>query len=74
MSESLFFDCPHCQMILKKNATFCPQCGSDAKTGWSEYAAFELPYEKYDPKNSLRQSIMQIIALFTAFVLLIVYI
>lgn len=38
--------CPHCNAILKENSKFCPHCGSDYNTGWSESAEFsnlELP-------------------------------
>jgi uncharacterized membrane protein YvbJ len=35
MSEC-FDSCPFCGAELKENATFCPSCGSDSDTGWSE--------------------------------------
>ena len=41
--------CPHCKSLLKDNATFCPHCGSDKQTGWSEGAEFtDLETPDYD--------------------------
>ena len=41
--------CPHCHAILDDKATFCPHCGSDKKTGWSEGAEFsDLDIPDYD--------------------------
>ena len=41
--------CPHCHSPLKDNATFCPHCGSDKNTGWSEGAEFtDLETPDYD--------------------------
>ncbi|MFW5775068.1 MAG: zinc-ribbon domain-containing protein [Chitinivibrionales bacterium] len=28
--------CPYCGAPIKKNASSCPECGSDERTGWSE--------------------------------------
>lgn len=30
------FVCPHCGADLPERAKFCPECGSDENTGWSE--------------------------------------
>jgi hypothetical protein len=30
------FVCPNCGAELPGSAKFCPECGSDEKTGWSE--------------------------------------
>lgn len=30
------FVCPHCGADLPGGAKFCPECGSDENTGWSE--------------------------------------
>ncbi|MEM7309873.1 MAG: zinc ribbon domain-containing protein [Planctomycetota bacterium] len=30
--------CPHCGADLRASATFCRECGSDARTGWSDEA------------------------------------
>ena len=30
------FVCPNCGAELPGSAKFCPECGSDDKTGWSE--------------------------------------
>ena len=41
--------CPHCHYPLKENASFCPHCGSDKDTGWSEGAEFtDLETPDYD--------------------------
>ena len=41
--------CPHCHSEIKDNATFCPHCGSDKDTGWSEGAKFtDLETPDYD--------------------------
>ena len=41
--------CPHCHSPIKENATFCPHCGSDKDTGWSEGAEFtDLETPDYD--------------------------
>jgi len=40
------FVCPHCGADLPLAATFCPECGSDEETGWSEdahYGGLDLP-------------------------------
>ena len=31
-----WFSCPNCGAELPASAKFCPECGSDEKTGWSE--------------------------------------
>ena len=30
--------CPHCDADVPRGALACPECGSDANTGWSEEA------------------------------------
>ena len=41
--------CPHCHSEIKDDATFCPHCGSDKNTGWSEGAEFtDLETPDYD--------------------------
>ena len=45
------FTCPHCGEELSAGATFCPACGSDDETGWSEFADYpglDLPDEAED--------------------------
>lgn len=40
------FDCPHCGERVPAGARACPECGSDAGTGWSDDAdawAGDLP-------------------------------
>jgi RNA polymerase subunit RPABC4/transcription elongation factor Spt4 len=33
-----YFVCPHCGAEVRARAARCPECGSDAETGWSEGA------------------------------------
>ena len=43
--------CSNCGAKLPRNATVCPECGADEKTGWSETAyasGLGLPDEKFD--------------------------
>lgn len=37
------FICPHCGAPVPRDASACPECGSDERTGWSEEA------EDFDP-------------------------
>jgi hypothetical protein len=42
------FDCPHCGATFPASRPACPECGSDADTGWSEdaltgYSATDIP-------------------------------
>jgi len=32
------FPCPHCDAPVSAGALACPECGSDAESGWSEEA------------------------------------
>jgi len=41
-------DCPHCGATFPASRLACPECGSDAETGWSEdgltgYSATDIP-------------------------------
>lgn len=43
--------CPNCGAEVPPQATACPGCGSDEKTGWSEEAktsGLDLPDENFD--------------------------
>jgi uncharacterized OB-fold protein len=45
------FVCPNCGEELPGGAKFCPECGSDEKTGWSEETYLDgvsLPYADED--------------------------
>jgi len=45
------FVCPHCGAELPARAKFCPECGSDDQTGWSEDTYLDgvsLPEEDND--------------------------
>jgi len=37
MKSKEMVNCPYCGESLPKRAKACPHCGSDEKTGWSEY-------------------------------------
>jgi len=55
-----YFVCPHCGAELPNEAGFCPKCGSDNKTGWSENAedtGMELPgdYTESDYNKFIQQ-------------------
>ncbi len=36
MKSAQTINCPYCGETIPRNATACPQCGSDEQTGWSE--------------------------------------
>jgi|GEM_PF-387490 len=36
-----YFICPHCEAEVPIDASACPQCGSDERTGWSENTAYD---------------------------------
>ncbi len=45
-------ECPHCGAQFRAGRLACPECGSDAKTGWRdaediEYQSVEIP-DTYD--------------------------
>jgi len=39
MKRRRSFPCPHCGALVPARALACPECGSDAATGWSEGAS-----------------------------------
>lgn len=50
-SGSDWFACPNCGAELPAGAKFCPECGSDENTGWSEETYLDgvtLPDEEED--------------------------
>lgn len=52
------FECPICGAAVPPNASACPDCGADERTGWNEeatrYDGLGLPEEKVDDGESLR--------------------
>ncbi|MBK8801777.1 MAG: zinc ribbon domain-containing protein [Fibrobacteres bacterium] len=49
------FVCPNCGEELPGGSKFCPECGSDEKTGWSEDTYLDgvsLPYDQDDEENT----------------------
>ena len=50
--------CPNCGAPVPRGAKACPECGSDEKTGWSEYAhvgGLNLPDEEFDHEEFTRR-------------------
>ena len=52
------FPCPHCDSPVPSGALACPECGSDAESGWSDTAdawAGDLPtgYDDGDEGDAL---------------------
>jgi uncharacterized membrane protein YvbJ len=46
MANRDYFVCPSCGEELPLKAKFCPECGSDEQTGWSEdwiYDGVDIP-------------------------------
>lgn len=39
-------ECPHCGAVFRAGRLACPECGSDAKTGWQEQE--EIDYQALD--------------------------
>lgn len=51
-----YFLCPHCGTDVPRGAKSCPLCGSDEKTGWSEFTYMDgLGLPDDDEYNELRQ-------------------
>jgi RNA polymerase subunit RPABC4/transcription elongation factor Spt4 len=57
------FPCPHCGGMVPPGARACPECGSDERTGWSEWTyldGIDLPdasdYEETLRREGLRGS------------------
>src|SRR5687768_7096408 len=50
------FLCPHCGTLVPASAAACPECGSDAQTGWSAPASDLLGDDTLDlPTPALAQ-------------------
>lgn len=54
MAPARFEICPHCGSHFKAGRPACPDCGSDASTGWRDpedldYLSVELPDDLQDP-------------------------
>jgi hypothetical protein len=50
--------CPHCGAQVPLNATACPECGSDEKTGWAEGADtsdLDLPDQDFNYDEFVRK-------------------
>lgn len=56
------FVCPHCGAELRAGAKFCPECGSDENTGWSEDTYLDgvsLPGETEDHSPAASSGFLQ---------------
>ncbi|MDP6930964.1 MAG: hypothetical protein QF412_14795 [Planctomycetota bacterium] len=54
MAPARYETCPHCGSRFKASRPACPDCGSDANTGWRDpedldYLSVELPDDLHDP-------------------------
>ncbi len=69
------FECPHCGAPVPKGRLACPECGSDAQTGWQsseeiDYQSVELPEDLLPQQPGPRWLVPLVIGLLVlAFVL-----
>ncbi|MEM7205229.1 MAG: hypothetical protein AAF628_33550 [Planctomycetota bacterium] len=54
-------ECPNCGAAVRRGRLACPECGSDAETGWREaedidYLSVDLPDAWGEPEESRSQS------------------
>ncbi|MBI5853292.1 MAG: hypothetical protein HZB39_19970 [Planctomycetes bacterium] len=64
-------ECPHCGAIFRAGRLACPDCGSDAQTGWQEqeeidYQALDLDVPGYGeeaaaPRRSRRNRLVALV-------------
>lgn len=53
------WNCPHCGEPLISNAKFCPNCGSDENTGWSEDTYLDgadWRHDEWEPESEKKSS------------------
>ncbi len=67
-------ECPHCGAAFARGRLACPECGSDAQTGWRsdedvEYEAVDLP-EPFDPEAPPPRRTWSLVVTVTAVVLI----
>ena len=76
-------DCAHCGAPVPAGRLACPECGSDAETGWKsdeeiDYEAVELPGDEHEaaahrplltPRRLLLVAFVLVVAYVLAFVL-----
>ena len=69
------FECPHCGAPVPRGRLACPECGSDAQTGWQsseeiDYQSVELPEDSRNQPRGPRWLVpLVIVLLVLAFVL-----
>lgn len=52
-------ECANCGATIPRNASACPECGADERTGWREtddtrYDGLDLPYSAYEDEPAPR--------------------
>ncbi len=60
------WNCPLCGEPLKENAVFCPHCGSDSETGWSEDTYLDGAdwiHEEWEPEDKKKGSSVSLLVL-----------
>ena len=78
MSAPEPFECPHCGAPVPGGRLACPECGSDAQTGWQsseeiDYQSVELPEDSPAASTGPAWLVpLVIVLLVTGFVLWIV--
>lgn len=60
-------ECPHCGARFKRGRLACPECGSDAETGWAsaeeiDYRSIDLPDDAPAPRRERDRPIWLIAA------------
>ncbi|WP_034636186.1 zinc ribbon domain-containing protein [Chitinivibrio alkaliphilus] len=49
------WNCPFCNFELARDAQFCPNCGSDESTGWSDMGGYDQnDLHEHDYEQSVR--------------------
>lgn len=59
--QARFETCPNCGAEFKSTRLSCPECGSDAQTGWQsseeiDYMSIDLPEDQEDSTSGGRRS------------------
>ncbi len=59
MSDTYYWNCPHCGAELKEGAKVCHNCGSDEETGWSDQCYLDGAdwiHEEWEPEKKEKES------------------
>jgi len=70
--------CPHCGAQFKASRLACPECGSDAETGWQsseqiDYMSIDLPEEEAPPRRGPTSPAMLYLAAILAILAMVVF-